>query len=533
MAEGGEPTTSEPVALDALLEETAATWRRERPGFSAELKPMGGLLQAPTEQLRSVLDHLVQNAFDAAGSEGHVALRARLVGNSALIEVEDDGPGMDLDFVRQKLFRPFHSTGSTGFGIGAYQIREYVRSMGGRLEVRTAPGMGTTMQVSLPLVTSDHEGASAFRLEAVDFVNQSGQAILLVEDDAGLQKQMQWSLSDYKVLPANDRASALTIFRRETPRVVILDLGLPPLPDEATEGLALLEAILTQQPATKIIVASGQDRTNAIRAIGLGAYDFFAKPIDPDVLLLMIGRAFHLLELEDENRKLQRASHGSPFDGVIAGSPQMLDVCRMVERVAPSNVSVLLLGESGTGKELLARALHTLNPRSAKRFVAINCAAIPETLLESELFGYERGAFTGATKQTLGMIEHAHGGTLFLDEIADMPLAFAGQAAALPPGADHRALGGPRAHRCRYASCVGNQSGSSAGDQPGPIPRGSILPAQARSLSKLPPLREREGDAVLIAKAMLDRLRSIRRPGKDAEPRMPSAPCQAMLGPAM
>ena len=168
MAETGEPATSEPVALDALLEETAATWQRERPGFSADLKPMHGLLRAPTEQLRSVLDHLVQNAFDAAGSEGHVALRARLVGNSALIEVEDDGPGMDLDFVRQKLFRPFRSTRSTGFGIGAYQIREYVRSMGGRLEVRTAPGMGTTMQVLLPLVTSDHEGASALRLEAVD-----------------------------------------------------------------------------------------------------------------------------------------------------------------------------------------------------------------------------------------------------------------------------------------------------------------------------------------------------------------------------
>jgi signal transduction histidine kinase len=168
MAEGGKLATSEPIALEALLEETAATWQREHPGFSADFKPTRGLLRAPTEQLRSVLDHLVQNAFDAAGSEGHVALRARLVGNSVLIEVEDDGPGMDLDFVRQKLFRPFHSTSSNGFGIGAYQIREYVRSMGGRLEVRTAPGMGTTMQVFLPLVSSDHEGTSALCLEAVD-----------------------------------------------------------------------------------------------------------------------------------------------------------------------------------------------------------------------------------------------------------------------------------------------------------------------------------------------------------------------------
>ena len=344
-------------------------------------------------------------------------------------------------------------------------------------------------------------------------MNQSGPAILLVEDDAGLQKQMQWSLSDYKVLPANDRASALTIFRRETPRVVILDLGLPPLPDEATEGLALLEAILAQQPATKIIVASGQDRANAIRAIGLGAYDFFPKPIDPDVLLLMIGRAFHLLELEDENRKLQRASHGSPFDGVIAGSPQMLDVCRLVERVAPSNVSVLLLGESGTGKELLARALHTLNLRSAKRFVAINCAAIPETLLESELFGYERGAFTGATKQTLGMIEHAHGGTLFLDEIADMPLPLQAKLLRFLQERTIVRLGG------RETIDVDTRVVSATNrDLRQAISQGQFREDLYYRLGEisieLPPLREREGDAVLIAKAMLDRLRQSGAPAK-------------------
>ena len=159
--------TSEPIAIDVMLKEAAAIWERERPGFSAELKPIGGLLRAPTERLRSVLDHLVQNAFDAAGSEGRVALRARAVGNSALIEVEDDGPGMDLEFVRQKLFRPFISTRSTGFGIGAYQIREYVRSMGGHLEVRSAPGKGTTMQVLLPLVALDQEGVPASAPEAV------------------------------------------------------------------------------------------------------------------------------------------------------------------------------------------------------------------------------------------------------------------------------------------------------------------------------------------------------------------------------
>ena len=345
-------------------------------------------------------------------------------------------------------------------------------------------------------------------------MNQSGQAILLVEDDAGLQKQMQWALSDYEVLPANDRASALTIFRRETPRVVILDLGLPPLPDEATEGLALLEAILTQQPATKIIVASGnQDRQNVIRAIGLGAYDFFPKPIDPDVLLLMIGRAFHLLELEDENRKLQRASHSSPLDGVIASSPQMLDVCRMVERVAPSNVSVLLLGESGTGKELLARALHTLNLRSAKRFVAINCAAIPETLLESELFGFERGAFTGAAKRTIGMIEHAHGGTLFLDEIADMPLPLQAKLLRFLQERTIVRLGGRESidvdTRVVSATNVNLRQAISQGRF-----REDLYYRLGEISIELPPLREREGDAVLIAKATLDRLRQSGAPGK-------------------
>ena len=344
-------------------------------------------------------------------------------------------------------------------------------------------------------------------------MSRSERAILLVEDDAGLQKQMQWSLSDYEVLPANNRASALTIFRRETPRVVILDLGLPPVPDEATEGLAVLEEILTQQPATKVIVASGQDRANAIRAIGLGAYDFFPKPIDPDVLLLMIGRAFHLLELEDENRKLQRSSSRSPLDGVIASSPQMLEVCRLVERVAPANVSVLLLGESGTGKELLARALHTLNLRSAKKFVAINCAAIPENLLESELFGYERGAFTGAAKQTPGMIKHAHGGTLFLDEIADMPLPLQAKLLRFLQERTIVRLGGRESIDVdtRLVSAT-NQDLAQAISQ-GRF-REDLYYRLGEISIKLPPLREREGDAVLIAKATLDRLRQSGTPAK-------------------
>jgi two-component system NtrC family response regulator len=345
----------------------------------------------------------------------------------------------------------------------------------------------------------------------------SGQSILLVEDDVGLQKQMQWSLSDYNVVVADDAASALSILRRETPRVAIIDLGLPPLPDEASEGLKLIEDILVLEPATKIIVASGnQDRQNAVKAIGLGAYDFFAKPIDADVLLLMVNRALQLCELEDENRKLQLAAHASPLDGVVASSPRMLDVCRLIERVAPANVSVLLLGESGTGKELLARALHKLNPRSAKKLVAINCAAIPDTLLESELFGYERGAFTGASKQTAGMIEHAHGGTLFLDEIADMPLALQAKLLRFLQERTIFRLGGrePIEVETRIVSAT-NRNLAEA------ISKGQFREDLYYRLSEvsvdIPPLRERENDAVLIARSILSTDKSASQQKKLSE----------------
>ena len=343
----------------------------------------------------------------------------------------------------------------------------------------------------------------------------SAQTILLVEDDAGLQKQMQWSLSDYKILVAGDRVSALAIFRRETPSLVIVDLGLPPLPDDATEGLALIEAILSMQPATKIIVASGNhDRQNAVNAIGLGAYDFFAKPIDIDVLLLIIKRAFQLLELEEENQRLQ-AAHRSPFDGVVASSPTMLDACKLVERVAPSNISVLLLGESGTGKELLARALHTLNgPRSANKFVAINCAAIPDSLLESELFGYERGAFTGAARQTPGLIEHARGGTLFLDEIADMPLALQAKLLRFLQERTIVRLGGrePIEVDARVISATNRDLGQAISQNQF---REDLYYRLSEVTVEIPPLREREGDAVLIARAVLERLsRDSRQPRK-------------------
>ncbi len=246
--------------------------------------------------------------------------------------------------------------------------------------------------------------------------------LLVVEDDPGLQSQIRWCFENYDVLLADDRISAIEQVKKNRPAVVTLDLGLPPHEDNPSEGFATLEQILEIDPNIKVIVVTGQEeRENAVKAIGLGAYDFYSKPFEPEIIGLIVNRAFRLLELEDENQRLQTSHIHEPFAGVIACSSQMQGVCKAVEKVAPSDATVLLLGESGTGKELCARGLHTLGSNSAGNFVAINCAAIPDTLLESELFGYEKGAFTGANKQTIGKIEYADGGTLFLDEMGDLP----------------------------------------------------------------------------------------------------------------
>ena len=247
--------------------------------------------------------------------------------------------------------------------------------------------------------------------------------LLIVEDDAGLQKQLKWTFDDYEVLPATTRLEALGLVRRYEPAVVLQDLGLPPDAAGVSEGFATLSEILALAPRSKVIVVTGNaDRDNAVRAVSLGAYDFYQKPLDTDVLRLIVQRACHIHALEEQNRALRESQLGSPLQGVIATDEGMLKVCRRVEKVAPTSASVLVLGESGTGKELIARGVHDLSQRAQARFVAINCAAIPEQLLESELFGHEKGAFTGAVKTTLGKIELADGGTLFLDEIGDMPL---------------------------------------------------------------------------------------------------------------
>jgi len=255
-------------------------------------------------------------------------------------------------------------------------------------------------------------------------MNESRKPLLIVEDDPALQKQMQWAFDKYETIVASDRESAIAQLRRYEPAVVTMDLGLPPHPDDPTEGLQLLDEIHAIAPDTKVIVLTGQnDQQNALKAIALGAHDFCAKPFEPEFLTWTIDQAFRVHDLQEENRRLLMAQHPPELSGIITRDPEMLRICRTVEKLAPTFATVLILGESGTGKELVARALHDLSPRRGQRFVAINCAAIPENLLESELFGYERGAFTGAAKQTLGKIETAHRGTLFLDEIGDLPFS--------------------------------------------------------------------------------------------------------------
>ena len=247
--------------------------------------------------------------------------------------------------------------------------------------------------------------------------------LLVVEDDEGLARQLRWSYEDYDVLVAPDRATAIDMLRQHEPMVATLDLGLPPDPDGTTEGFAALEELLRLKRDMKVVVASGHGaRESALRAIAMGAYDFYQKPVDFDDLGLIVRRAFHVAGLEAENRRLQARADASALGGLITAAPEMLKVTRMIERVAATNVSVMLLGASGTGKEVLARGLHARGGRADAPFVAINCAAIPDTLLESELFGYEKGAFTGAVKTTEGKIELAHGGTLFIDEVGDIPL---------------------------------------------------------------------------------------------------------------
>jgi two-component system, NtrC family, response regulator len=328
---------------------------------------------------------------------------------------------------------------------------------------------------------------------------------MVVEDDPGLQSQLKWCFEDYQVHVAGDREAAVSQVRRLEPPVVTLDLGLPPDPANASEGLATLQQILALAPRTKIIVVTGNDdRENAIRAVALGAYDFYQKPIDPDILGLIVDRAYQLFELEQENRRLTERAVATPLNGVIAASPEMTKVCRMIEKVAPTDASVLLLGESGTGKEILTRALHDTSRRGNERLVVINCAAIPENLLESELFGYERGAFTGANKKTIGKIEYADGGTLFLDEIGDLPQSLQAKLLRFLQERTVERVGGREEIPVDVRVVCATHQDLTERIKEG-IFREDLFYRISEVSVHIPPLRERSGDALLLAQAFVKR----------------------------
>ena len=338
--------------------------------------------------------------------------------------------------------------------------------------------------------------------------------LLVVEDDPGLQAQLKWAYEDFEVTVAGDRASALAALRAEAPPVVTLDLGLPPDPDGTSEGFAVLDEIMSLKPDTKVIVATGHGaRESALQAIAKGAYDFYQKPIDIEAIGLIVRRALELRRLEEENRKLAaKATKDERVLGrMITAAPEMIRVARTIERVANTNVSVMLLGASGTGKELLARGLHEASDRADGAFIAINCAAIPENLLESELFGHEKGAFTGAVKTTEGKIEQAGGGTLFLDEVGDIPLQLQVKLLRFLQERVIERIGSrtPISVDTRIVCATHQDLEAMIAD--GRF-REDLYYRLAEIVVKIPSLAERPGDPVLLAKAFLNRFAAEMNP---------------------
>lgn len=338
--------------------------------------------------------------------------------------------------------------------------------------------------------------------------------LLIVEDDPGLQAQLKWAYEDFDVVIAGDQSSALALLRSEEPAVVTLDLGLPPDPDGTTEGFAVLDRIMALRPETKVIVASGHGaRESALKAIEKGAYDFYQKPVDIDALGLIVRRALHLSRIESENRNLaNRATTDNKVLGrMITAAPEMIKVARTIERVANTNVSVMLLGASGTGKELLARGLHDASTRSRGSFVAINCAAIPENLLESELFGHEKGAFTGAVKTTEGKIELASGGTLFLDEVGDIPLQLQVKLLRFLQERTIERIGGRRSIEVDTRIVCATHQNLELMITDGRF-REDLYYRLAEIVVRIPGLAERPGDATLLAKTFLNRFAAEMNP---------------------
>ena len=331
--------------------------------------------------------------------------------------------------------------------------------------------------------------------------------LLIIEDDEGLQRQLRWAYDDYEVIAATSRTQAIELLRLHEPTVATLDLGLPPDPDGVTEGFATLAELIALKPDIKVIVASGHGaRESAMRAIAGGAYDFYQKPVDIDELGLIVRRAFHVQALEAENSRLAALppDGGSVLGGMITAAPEMLRVTRTIERVANADVSVMLLGASGTGKELLARGVHEASGRKRGAFIAINCAAIPENLLEAELFGHEKGAFTGAVKTTQGKIEMAHGGTLFLDEVGDIPLPLQVKLLRFLQERVIERIGGRSAIAVDTRIVCATHQNLDEMTADGRF-REDLFYRLAEIVIKIPSLAERPGDAVLLARHFVSR----------------------------
>jgi two-component system NtrC family response regulator len=338
------------------------------------------------------------------------------------------------------------------------------------------------------------------------------KVLLIVEDDEGLQRQLKWAYEGYEVVCAGDRESAIEALRAHEPAVVTLDLGLPPDPDGTDEGFATLTEILRLKPDTKVIVATGHGASeSATRAVAMGAYDFYKKPVDIDELGFIVARAFHLHAIEGENRRLENGAAANVLGTIVTAAPEMQKVAKTIERVASADVSVMLLGASGTGKELLARAVHDKSGRKGE-FVAINCAAIPENLLEAELFGYERGAFTGAVKSNVGKIELAQGGTLFLDEVGDIPLPLQVKLLRFLQERVIERIGGRQPIPVDTRIVCATHQDLDAMTADGRF-REDLYYRLAEIVVKIPSLAERSGDSVLLARHFVNRFGRELNPG--------------------
>jgi len=330
--------------------------------------------------------------------------------------------------------------------------------------------------------------------------------LLIVDDDEGLRMQMKWALAhDYDVLLAEDRESTLNVVKEEQPAVVTLDLGLPPDPAGVEEGFAALTEMLTDYPRTKVIIVTGRgEKENALRAVGNGAYDFFYKPIEIEELKVVLHRAFYVSRIEQEYRELQQRLSGDSFEGMLGTCERMQEVFAMIRKVSTTDAPVLIEGESGSGKELVARAIHQLSQRRNRPFVVINCGAIPENLLESELFGHEKGAFTGAHIQRKGRIELVHGGTLFLDEIGELFLPLQVKLLRFLQEQVIERVGGREGIAVDARVVAATNKDLKEAMKDGSF-REDLYFRLGVIFISLPPLRERDGDIMLLAKAFLTR----------------------------